>query len=116
MVNICIGRYDNPSQVGGWSGWIEPSTKDWILFIAEDGSTAFFPHRGPGGGVVSEQETDDAPLDDDALTVALGAFRAASAAVETQVGTMDPEWWTDARQSRVVGELRRYARRCKRRN
>jgi hypothetical protein len=52
MQNIIIGRYDNPEKTGGWAGWIEPEDRSWILFIAADGTTKFYPLRDDTGGVI----------------------------------------------------------------
>lgn len=57
MVNIHIGRYHDPSETGGWAGWVEPDDKSWILFIAEDGTVQFYSERDENGGVVGEPAT-----------------------------------------------------------
>ena len=57
MQDIHIGRYDNPEDVGGWAGWVEPADKSWILFIDEDGNTSFWPERDENGGVVGDEAT-----------------------------------------------------------
>lgn len=76
------GTYEDPTEVGGWLGWIEPagylqtpgdieldmtgaqtdekptsrapagSGKDWIAFVATDGRTLLWEEREQGGGVV----------------------------------------------------------------
>jgi hypothetical protein len=70
MSNICIGRYPVPSatdrasvpeDVGypadTWECYIEPEDQSWILFVGVDGEVAFWPHRGPMGGVIGEPTT-----------------------------------------------------------
>ena len=44
MQRIEVGRYENPDNVGGYAGWINPEREDgqkipeWILFIKDDGT------------------------------------------------------------------------------
>jgi hypothetical protein len=54
MTNIKVGRYDVARQPKGhnWAGWIEPDTKDWIIFVGEDHSLAAFLDRDPDTGAV----------------------------------------------------------------
>lgn len=52
MTNIKVGRYDDPSKVGGWKGWIEPEDLTWIAFIDGQGSPTFYLHRDPVSGAV----------------------------------------------------------------
>ena len=66
------GAYDDPTEVGGWVGWIEPTgtlqvdmgesqdpdaaratpDKDWIAFVATDGRTLLWEQREPSGAVI----------------------------------------------------------------
>lgn len=52
MPNVFVGRYSNPDEVGGWSGWIEPDSKEWILFIPKEGKPLLFDKRDPETGRV----------------------------------------------------------------
>lgn len=44
MQRIEVGRYKDPTNVGGYAGWINPEREDgqkipeWILFIKDDGT------------------------------------------------------------------------------
>jgi len=55
MQNITIGRYDHPESVG-FSGWVEPEDRSWILFIKDDGSALFFPERDETGAVIEPSD------------------------------------------------------------
>lgn len=49
MPNITVGRYKVPDKVG-YSGWTEPDSKSWIVFIDVDGNP-FFHLRNEDGSV-----------------------------------------------------------------
>lgn len=51
MVNITVGRYDHPEQVG-YAGWISPDDNSWIAFVGNDGAAQFFLDRDPETGAV----------------------------------------------------------------
>ncbi len=44
-------RYQNPDDVGGWLGGIEPEDESWIAFVAVDGGVLLWTEREPTGGV-----------------------------------------------------------------
>jgi len=44
--------YDNPEQVGGWMGAIEPQDASWIAFVDIDGHGLLWTQRDETGGVV----------------------------------------------------------------
>lgn len=50
MEDIEVHRYEKPEEVH-YKGWIEPASKSWILFIAEDGTPVFFAERDATGAV-----------------------------------------------------------------
>ena len=49
MCNIKVGRYKDPNSVG-WSGWLEPENKSWIMFINLEGQPTVFLNRDPQTG------------------------------------------------------------------
>ena len=51
MPRVEVGRYDNPEDVGGYTGWV--CTKDWILFERDDGIVQI-GRRGETGAVIGE--------------------------------------------------------------
>lgn len=68
-MNIVISRYEIPTDeeraanpgVGfpadRWDSVIEPEDRSWILFVAKDGTPAFWPQREPSGAVIGEPTT-----------------------------------------------------------
>lgn len=40
MENIEVHRYNG--DVGGWAGYVEPESRNWILFIGTDGGLALW--------------------------------------------------------------------------
>ena len=52
MGNITVGRYDKPAEVG-YQGWVEPDSREWIAFVASDGSPVVFLNRDPETGAVA---------------------------------------------------------------
>lgn len=54
MGNITVGRYDHPGgpEGTGYQGWVEPSDRSWIAFIANDGHPVVFLNRDPETGAV----------------------------------------------------------------
>lgn len=59
MVNIVVGRYENPEHVG-WQGWVEDRDRTWILFIHLDGHPVLFPNRDPKTGRILDPMPDPA--------------------------------------------------------
>lgn len=56
---ITIGEYEKPKEVGGWSGWVEPHDKSWIIWFDEDHRpTLYNRRREPGGGVIEKVPED----------------------------------------------------------
>lgn len=67
METIKVGRYSHPES-HGWGGWVEPETREWILFIPQsptfrlsDGKTItvrpqLHLGRDPITGAVSEHD------------------------------------------------------------
>jgi hypothetical protein len=51
MGNITVGRYDDPASVG-YQGWIEPEDRNWVAFVASDGSPVAFLNRDQETGAV----------------------------------------------------------------
>lgn len=47
---ISIGQYTHAKTRKSWHGWIED--KDWILFLAADGTASFFSGRDHITGAV----------------------------------------------------------------
>jgi hypothetical protein len=57
---IKIGRYsDAESQSHGWTGWIEPESRAWILYIpaGEGVEPQFYAHREKSGAVIGDPAT-----------------------------------------------------------
>jgi hypothetical protein len=54
MDNIIVGRYDTARDVKGhdYAGWIEPASKEWIMFVKEDHSVEVFLEREPSGAII----------------------------------------------------------------
>lgn len=60
MVNVKVGRYNNPETRKFWQGWIEPENQDWIMFVATDGKPVVFLDRDPEtGAVLTDRLADD---------------------------------------------------------
>lgn len=54
MQNMIVARYA-PDSVAGYSGYIEPEDRGWIVFLGEDGKPAcYWPTRDETGAVVGE--------------------------------------------------------------
>lgn len=51
MGNIKIGRYAH-SDTHGWAGWVEPDSKDWIVFIGVNGAVEAYLDRDENGAIV----------------------------------------------------------------
>ena len=52
MQNILVERYEHNTV--GYQGWIEPEDRSWIVFVADDGTPVFFPHREEDGAVIGD--------------------------------------------------------------
>jgi hypothetical protein len=56
---IKIGRYDCAPE-HGWGGWIEPESREWILFVPHKSGTPEFYFRDPRtGGVIDRERFTD---------------------------------------------------------
>lgn len=49
--------YDEPKEVGGWFGAIEPEAESWIAFVATDGKVLLWEKREKNGGVTGTPVT-----------------------------------------------------------
>lgn len=47
-------RYNNPDNVGGWLGYIEPPSGEWIAFVTTSGEALLWTMREPDGGVIGD--------------------------------------------------------------
>jgi hypothetical protein len=73
MVNIQVHRYapfldddGQPVKPAGdpttlWQGYIEPETRDWIMFVRGDGQPVVYLNRDPETGAVLEAGETRAP-------------------------------------------------------
>jgi phage I-like protein len=56
-VSPLTGRYADPLATGKWLGYIEPTSKAWIAFVAIDGTTYLWTQR-------NDKSNDTAPIGD----------------------------------------------------
>lgn len=56
-MKLHIGTYSDTSS--GYSGFIEPEDRAWIVFVGVDGSATFFGERDATGAVVVAMASDE---------------------------------------------------------
>lgn len=54
MDNIIVGRYDTGRVPKGhdYAGFIEPASREWIVFVKEDHSVEVYLDREPSGAII----------------------------------------------------------------
>ena len=63
MENIQVHRYkDYPEKQQFWQGWIEPDTKEWILFIDNSGHVHLYDDRELDGAIVTLRTGKGTPV------------------------------------------------------
>lgn len=55
MSNLTIARYDESVHKIGYSGYIEPEDRSWIIYLDTDGKPSrYYPQRDNDGAVIGE--------------------------------------------------------------